>query len=330
MKIGNNSFNVVVLQKIIQFLNKKYFIAKFYCFYFQFQMNIDAVSCVWDEIFGFYGESLREFIVLAQTRKDWSLLKFCHLIYADIYILHLPRIIHLPKLKQLDVEFTEFFESRDKNTHRIDLKLMLANCRFKTITISNAEKLDLSNLKCEVLHLLECDNVRIPLNIEMLTLTTDDSTRSDFWMSDLYKLYYLSICYDDKIGKKHLRLLQYYPELTHLLLNYCCKINDLGNLRFCLKLRTLMLSKRNGRFTNLNVCQQLKELNVDLQHISRTELLQLTNLKILYLRNWNTSQNLIGLTSLPKLKTIILVKPQDRFEDVLNGITIKYDEHELA
>jgi hypothetical protein len=217
-------------------------------------MNIDAVSCVWDEIFGYYGESLKKFIVLAQTRKEWSLLKFCHLIYADIYILHLPVILHLPKLKQLDVEFTDSKNSSDKNTHRIDLKLMLGNCKFKTISISNAKKLDLSNLQnCEVLNLSECDNIRLPLHIK--NLTTDASTKTDLWMSDLFQLYYLRIWGDNDIGKKHLRLLQYYPKLTHLSLDDCWKIKDLSNLKMCLGLRILNLCTMNGVFTGLNACQ---------------------------------------------------------------------------
>jgi hypothetical protein len=71
---------------------------------------------------------------------------------------------------------------------------------------------------------------------------------------------------------------------------------------------------------------------VDLEQVVMAEILALTRLETLVIRNWKQSQFLLRLSHLPKLKKIIFVKPQDIFEkhEKLNGIRIEYEEEEFA
>ncbi len=265
--------------------------------------TLDSVICVWDHIFGFYSNDIKDFEILTHVCKLWKLSKFSHLMHIYMQITNVRKIMSWTNIPNLFVDFSESYFPL------LEEQPLLASHKFiKNLNVIGARKLDLSNSTCQKLHVSGCFNVRIPLTIQYLTIK---NSTTDFFMSDMLYLTHLKLSHSH-LTQENLSLLQFYPSLQVLALIKCYQLYDISELGSCLKLTALHFEADesfNGPI-GLQYCTQITELKIVLKQVSITEITKLTQLTELTLIRWNNLESLNFLSVLTALQFVMFENPQ--------------------
>ncbi len=281
----------------------------------KFDTRIDTVTCVWDIIFGFYGRFLKEFVVLAQTRKLWSLHRFGNLIAAKVIEKNVPEIVKFPRLYSLDIE-RRHSENQSPNTERSICDYM----GTKTLALCGVNNLDLTMCASTSLKVCLCKNVKLPEMVEKLKLRHKSST--NFGTALLPKLTHLSVAFD-----YHFRIedLGSYRNLEKLKIYFCRQVIDVESLKFFLNLRFLRLELLQN-ICGLQSLTQLTSLDVSMDCVDLWQIASLTSLKTLTLRRWKAIYGVSWLRKFTCLDALHIVNPQDNFDATWSifGTQIKF------